>query len=206
MPGETAGLAPDPAWKVKQDPNNPWSIGDTVVTAIGQGYNLVSPLQLMRVTAAVANGGTLLQPQLVLNVTDPSGKVVQDYKTKVAGQVPVSPQNLAVVREGMHQVVADKRKGTAYRMVIDPPGKGGIPPIQIGGKTGTAEYGEEIEDPITHLKHRRSHAWFTAFAPFDKPEIAIVVLLEGGDNSLEGSTWAVPIADKILQSYFHVVR
>ena len=75
LPGEVAGVAPSPKWKLDHFPDNPWSIGDTVVTAIGQGYDTVTPLQLVNVTAAVANGGTLFKPQLVLRVTDPSGTV-----------------------------------------------------------------------------------------------------------------------------------
>jgi penicillin-binding protein 2 len=195
LPGEVSGLAPTPDWKISQYPDNPWSIGDTVVTAIGQGYNLMTPLQLVNVTAAVANGGTLYQPQLVLKVTDPAGQVVQEYQPKAVGQVPVSQENLAIVREGMRQVVADKRKGTAYRSTLKS--------IAFAGKTGTAEYGEELTDS-KGKKYRRSHAWFTAYAPYDKPEIAIVVLLEGGEQNLEGSTYAVPITDEILKAYFHV--
>jgi penicillin-binding protein 2 len=143
----------------------------------------------------VANGGTLYKPQLVYKVTDPSGSVVQDYKPQVLGTIPVAPENLAIVRQGMREVVANKTKGTAYRMTIAS--------IPVAGKTGTAEFGEEIVDP-SGKKYKRSHAWFTAFAPFDKPEIAVVVLLEGGQQSLEGSTFAVPIADNILKAYFHV--
>ncbi len=195
LPGEVAGIAPDPAWKVANYPDNPWSLGDTIVTAIGQGYDLVTPLQLINITSAVANGGTLYKPQLVLKVTDPSGKVVSDYQPHVLGHVPVSPDNLALVREGMRQVVADKRNGTAYRMTLSS--------IAVAGKTGTAEYGEELTDSQGH-KYKRSHAWFTAFAPYDNPQIAVVVLIEGGNQSLEGSTYAVPITDQILKAYFHV--
>jgi penicillin-binding protein 2 len=197
LPSEAAGVAPDPTWKLSRFPDNPWSIGDTVVTAIGQGYDLVTPLQLINVTSAVANGGTLYKPQLVLKVTDSAGNTVRDYQPQVLGKVPVSPQNLAVIREGMHNVVADKRKGTAYRMTFDKDTG-----IQIAGKTGTAEYGEDIIDAQGH-KYKRSHAWFTSFAPYDKPEIATVVLIEGGDSALEGSTYAVPITDAILKAYFH---
>jgi penicillin-binding protein 2 len=149
------------------------------------------------VTAAVANGGTLYKPQLVLRVADPSGKVIQDYQPRTLGQVPVSPQNLAVVRQGMRQVVADKRKGTAYRMTLSS--------IAVAGKTGTAEFGEELKDAKGHA-YKRTHAWFTAFAPYEKPEIAVVVLLEGGLQTLEGSTFAVPITDEILKAYFHVKK
>jgi penicillin-binding protein 2 len=195
LPGEVPGIAPDQAWKLKVTPENPWSLGDTLFTAIGQGDNLVTPLQLINVTAAVANGGTLFQPQLVLNVTDSVGKVVQDYQPKVIRQVPVSPQNLAVVREGMRQVVADPVKGTAAAHIT-------LKSIPWAGKTGTAEYGEPIGQK-NGKDVRRSHAWFTAFAPYDKPEIAVLVLLEGGQESLEGSTFAVPVADQILKDYFH---
>jgi penicillin-binding protein 2 len=134
----------------------------------------------------------------VLNVTDSSGKVVRDYQPKVIRQVPVSPQNLAVVREGMKAAVSDPVKGTASNHIT-------LKSIQWAGKTGTAEYG----DPIgmkDGKEVRRAHAWFTAFAPYDKPEIAIVVLLEGGQESLEGSTYAVPVADQIMKDYFHVSK
>jgi penicillin-binding protein 2 len=198
LPGEVAGIAPDQAWKLKVTPDNPWSLGDTLFTAIGQGDNLVTPLQLVNVTAAVANGGTLYQPQLVLNVADSAGNMVRDYQPKVIRQVPVSPENLAIVREGMREVVADKVKGTAASHIT-------LTSIPWAGKTGTAEYGEPIGQK-NGKDVRRSHAWFTAFAPYDKPEIAVLVLLEGGQESLEGSTFAVPVADQIMKDYFHVSK
>jgi penicillin-binding protein 2 len=195
LPGENPGLAPNPDWKIKTFPGNNWSLGDTLLTAIGQGYTLVTPLQLVNATAAVANGGTLYRPQLVYRVTDWAGNVVQDYQPQVLGRVPVSPENLAVVREGMRQAVADKQRGTAYRLTISS--------VSVAGKTGTAEYGDPIA--IKNGKEvRRAHAWFVAFAPYEKPEIALVVLLEGGNESLEGSTYAVPVADAILKAYFKV--
>lgn len=195
LPGENAGIAPDQSWKLATFPDNPWSLGDTLVTAIGQGYVLASPLQLVNATAAVANGGTLYKPQLVMNVTDSTGKVVQEYQPQVLGQVSVSPENLAIVRQGMREVVANK-KGTAYSKIE-------VGDIEVAGKTGTAEYGEPIK-VVAGKEVRRAHAWFTAFAPYDKPEIAVVVLIEGGEESLEGSTFAVPVANEILKAYFHV--
>ena len=123
---------------------------------------------------------------------------MRDYQPKVISQVPVSPENLAVVREGMHDVVADPVKGTAAAHIT-------LKSIQWAGKTGTAEFGNPIA--IKDGKEvRRAHAWFTAFAPYDNPEIAVVVLLEGGQESLEGSTFAVPVADEILKDYFHVSK
>jgi len=86
--------------------------------------------------------------------------------------------------------------GTAHNRIT-------LKSIPFGGKTGTAEYGDVIA--IKDGKEvRKSHAWFTAFAPFDNPEIAVVVLLEGGQESLEGSTFAVPVTDAILKAYFKV--
>ncbi|MBF6612066.1 MAG: penicillin-binding protein 2 [Chloroflexi bacterium] len=194
LPGEVSGLAPNPAWRLSAR-DAAWSLGDTLFTAIGQGDNLLTPLQLVNVTAAVANGGTLYKPQLVLKVTAPEGKTVKDYQPQTLGQVPVSPENLALVREGMRQVVANKVKGTATRITLQS--------IPIAGKTGTAEFGDPIA--IKNGKEvRRAHAWFTAFAPYDKPEIAVVVLLEGGQESLEGSTFAVPVTDAIMKAYFRV--
>jgi penicillin-binding protein 2 len=193
IPGEVSGVAPDPNWKLRLDANNPWSLGDTLVTAIGQGYNLVTPLQLVNVTAAVANGGTLYQPQVVLRVDDWSGKTVRAFEPREIGKVPVSPENLAIVREGMRQSVANKEKGTAHRISLKS--------IEVAGKTGTAEIGEVLR--VENGKEiRASHAWFTAFAPYDKPEIAVLVLLEAGEESLEGATYAVPVTDAILKAYF----
>ncbi len=196
LPGESAGLVPDQSWKDTVDPSNPWSLGDTLVTAIGQGYNLVTPLQLVNVTAAVANGGTLYKPQLVEKITGPNGELVQGYTPQVLGQVPVSPENLAIVREGMRQVVVNQTRGTAAQRIT-------LKSFEWAGKTGTAEFGDIIRME-KDKEIRRAHAWFTAFAPFDKPEIAVVVLLEGGEESLEGSTFAVPVTDEILKAYFKV--
>jgi penicillin-binding protein 2 len=195
LPGESPGLAPNPEWKRHTYPGDNWSLGDTLVTAIGQGFTLVTPLQLVNATAAVANGGTLYRPQLVYRVTDWSGNVVEDYRPEVLTRLPISAENLAIVREGMRQAVADK-KGTAYYRMS-------LRSVSVAGKTGTAEYGEPIA--VRNGKEvRRAHAWFTAFAPYEKPEIAVVVLLEGGEESLEGSTYAVPVADAILKAYFKV--
>lgn len=197
LPGEVSGLAPDPEWKTSLDPVNGWSLGDTLFTSIGQGDNLVTPLQLVNVTAAVANGGTLYRPQLVQKITGPNGEVVQDYQPQALGQVPVSQENLGLVREGMRQVIVNP-KGTAATHIT-------LKSIEWAGKTGTAEFGDPIR--IDKGKEvRRAHAWFTAFAPYDRPEIAVVVLLEGGEESLEGSTFAVPVTDEILKAYFKVEK
>ena len=201
LPGEVKGVAPNAAWWAQQAPGNQWSLGDTLVAAIGQSYDLVTPLQLNNVTAAIANGGTLYQPQIVYQVLDSDGgTVVQDFHSKVTRQLTdannpsgsVAPQNLAVVREGMRMAVNDVHLGTAHRTNLQG--------VHIAGKTGTAEIGEEIGT----TGHRAAHAWFTAFAPYEQPEIAVTVLIEAGDDSLEGSTFAVPVARDIFKAYFHL--
>jgi penicillin-binding protein 2 len=194
LPGEARGVAPDPAYKLKLDPETGyWSVGDTLQAAIGQGFDLVTPLQLANLTAAIANGGTLYRPQVVQQVIDSDGgTVVRDFKPEVLRNVPVSAETLAVIRQGMLDAVAAPR-GTARRTNL----KG----VQVAGKTGTAEFGE----PLPELGNvRAANAWFTAFAPYDNPEIAVVVLIKGEASTLEGSTFAVPVARDILKAYFHV--
>jgi penicillin-binding protein 2 len=194
LPGEIPGVVPSPAYKESLNAADKWALGDTLFTAIGQGFDLSTPLQLTNVTAAVANGGTLYQPQVVRQILNSDGdpKPVRDFQPKVIRHVPVDPANLAVVREGMRAAVADIHHGTAYKTELKS--------VQIAGKTGTAEIG----DPIDAAGHRRAHAWFTAFAPYDHPQIAVTVLIEAGDESLEGSTFAVPVARNIFKAYFHV--
>lgn len=194
LPGESKGVAPDPAYKLKIDPETGyWAVGDTLQAAIGQGFDLVTPLQLANVTAAVANGGTLYKPQVVYQVIDSDGgTVVRDFKPQVLSNVRVSAENLAYIRLGMRNAVVGPR-GTAK--------KTNLLGVQVAGKTGTAEFGE----PLPELGGvRAANAWFVAFAPYDKPEIAVVVLIKGEASTLEGSTFAVPVARNILKAYFHV--
>jgi penicillin-binding protein 2 len=192
LPGEQIGVIPAPDWKQQQWPDEPWSIGDTLNTSIGQGYDLVTPLQLVNATAAIANGGTLYEPQLVDQVVDAQGNVVEQFDPKVLATVPVSAENLAMIREGMRLAVTN---GTSTKI--------NLPNVEVAGKTGTAEFGKK--DPVTGT-YESSHAWFISFAPYNDPEIALVVLVEGGANQLEGSSTAVPIAAKIMQYYFSQVK
>ncbi|MFQ6057780.1 MAG: penicillin-binding protein 2 [Anaerolineae bacterium] len=199
LPGESAGLVGDDRWK-RQNLGESWVTGDTYNMAIGQGFFLATPLQLLNATAAVANGGTLYRPQVVLEVHDVEGRVVQPFTPQVIRQVPISADNLALVREGMRGAVA---WGTAWRANLDG--------VAVAGKTGTAEFfidrdgdGREDRNKDGHLP---AHAWFTAFAPYEDPQIALVVFVDGGSSKgplevLEGSQVAAPIAAKILRSYF----
>ncbi|MHB1293442.1 MAG: penicillin-binding protein 2 [Anaerolineae bacterium] len=190
--GEASGLVPSDRWK-RLNYSERWTTGDTYNAAIGQGYVLATPLQLINATAVIANSGTLYRPQLVYQVLGADGEVIQALEPEIIRQVDVSQENLAIVREGMRLAV---ESGTA------PSAR--LPGITVAGKTGSAEYpalddeGNLIVDEHGYLP---THAWFTAFAPFEDPEIAVVVFLEGGG---EGSRTAVPVAAKILRHYFDI--
>ncbi|NOZ06189.1 MAG: penicillin-binding protein 2 [Chloroflexi bacterium] len=183
LPGESAGLVPNRKWK-RLNYGESWVTGDTYNMAIGQGAILATPLQVLNATAAIANGGTLYQPQLVYQVQDADGNVLRGFQPDIIRRLPVSQDNLNLVREGLRQAVLN---GTARHV--------SIPGISIAGKTGTAEFPGR-RDREGNLP---THAWFTAFAPFQNPQIAIVAFVYGGG---EGSAVSVPIARKILQAYF----
>lgn len=201
--------------QIKKD--GTWSIGDTMTTSIGQGDLEVTPLQMAMITAAFANGGKLLQPKLVRQIKDPEGKEVVGFQPKVIRDVtkdPVkwtmpdpkddkktvtqefvlAPGVIQLIREGMLAVTGVA--GTANRVMYNQTGR-----LKVAGKTGTAEYGEVLRTEGDR-DIRASRAWFTAFAPYDKPEIAVTVLISGGDNVLEGSTFAVPAVKEILEYKF----
>lgn len=183
LSGESAGLIPDDRWK-RVNYGEHWVTGDTYNAVIGQGYVLVTPLQLLNAAVAVANGGTLYRPQVLYKIVDTEGRTIRDFAPEVIRQVPVSAQNLEIVREGMRAAVT---QGTAHRI--------NLAEIAVAGKTGTAEYpGPRDEEGILP-----THAWFIAFAPYEEPEIALVVFVSGGH---EGAKIAVPIAAKILRAYF----
>ncbi|MGB2694401.1 MAG: penicillin-binding protein 2 [Dehalococcoidia bacterium] len=181
LPGEAPGLVPDPTWK-ESTIKEPWYLGDTYHFGIGQGFVAVTPLQLMRVTAAVANGGDVLVPHVVREIDDPNGNAVRQIEPEVANKLPISQENLAVMRDGLRRA-ADYGTATS----------GASSYVTIGGKTGTAEFGAPHGDGSYE-----THAWYTGFAPFDNPEIALVVFLEKG----RGAATAGPVASQIFDYYF----
>ena len=182
LPGESPGLVPDPHWK-EQTLGETWVTGDTYNFGIGQGYLATTPLQIVRVTAAIANGGDVLVPRLVREVVDADGRLVRPFERVVQRHLEVSPDNLAIFREAMRQAAS---WGTAHRVAV--------PGVSVAGKTGTAEFGP----PLANGQHE-SHGWFTGFAPFEDPQVAVVVFLEKGNGALD----ATPVAAKILDYYFH---
>jgi penicillin-binding protein 2 len=203
LPGEYRGTVPSKSWKASLDTplgREPWSTGDTYNFAIGQGNLLVTPLQLAVASAAVANGGTLYRPQLVKATTDESGNVLAELPPEVNGQVPVSPMNLQVIREGMRLSVTSGLNNCA---------RPDISLLEMAGKTGTAEYPELIDPTRTDYDPAniriRSHSWFVGFAPYDAPEIEVLVLVEGSGDLNDGSaTIAVPAVTEIMQAYYNV--
>jgi penicillin-binding protein 2 len=184
LPGETAGLVPSAQWK-RLNYGESWVTGDTYNMSIGQGFMLSSPLQLLNATAAIANGGTLYRPHLLKAITDPDGKTVSVTEPTIIRRLDVSDKNIATVHAGLKAVVS---RGTATTAALTG--------IQIAGKTGTAEYA----GPRDAKGNLPTHAWFTAYAPADKPQIVLVVFVYNGG---EGSETAAPIATEILSRYFN---
>ncbi len=190
LPGESAGLVPYPKWK-RLAKGERWVTGDTYNMGIGQGDVLATPLQIALMTSAVANDGLLFRPQLIAGVTDAQSHLVEMNQPELIREIPVDPKYLDVVREGMWMAV-NWEYGTATGAAL--------PDVTVAGKTGTAEVFDP-EIPRDGRGNLRSHAWFTAFAPYEAPEIVVTVFVYNGG---EGSAVAVPIARQILRSYFDI--
>lgn len=175
---ESAGVIPDPSWKARVW-KEPWYAGDTLNSAVGQGYTLATPIQVARLLAAVANGGRLVTPHLVTQITTPQGQLVRRVAPPATGEVRLHPQTIAVLRAGLAAVVT---RGTAASIQI--------PGLAVAGKTGTAE------NP-----HGKPHAWFAGYAPTDSPRLVVVALVE---NVGFGAEFAAPIVQRVLQVAFDV--
>ena len=182
LPGESAGLVPDAQWK-EETVGDVWVVGDTYNFGIGQGYLSVTPLQLIAAVSAIGNGGKVLTPHVLRQVEDSHGNVLQRFEKSVRRTVPVDAEYLQVVEEAMRQSVT---KGVAK--------KAAVPGIDIAGKTGTAEFGPQRFDGSYE-----THGWFVGFAPYDDPEIAVVVFFQRGG----GGSDAAPAASEILDYYFN---
>ncbi|MFA5990656.1 MAG: penicillin-binding protein 2 [Candidatus Doudnabacteria bacterium] len=180
LPGEKSGVVADPDWKAKFYKTDPilskWYLGDTYHIGIGQGDMLVTPLQVAEWTALIANNGVGMKPRLLDQVTDQSGKVLFQTKPEVLINKFAQEEYLTVVQRGMRQAVTD---GSGKQL--------STLPITSAGKTGTSQF--DGADP------KRTHAWFTAYAPFEDPQIVITVLVEAGG---EGHIAAVPVVKDAL--------
>jgi penicillin-binding protein 2 len=179
---ESPGLVPDAKWK-EQAVGEMWYVGDTYNFGIGQGYLAVTPLQLVDAIAAIANDGELLRPRLVKEILDSHGNVVTAFAKEVRRRLPVNQEYLAVMREAMRQSVSKGVASTAQ-----------VAGLTVAGKTGSAEFGPARADGS-----HETHGWFVGFAPYENPEIAVVVFIQRGS----GFTNAAPAAARIFDYYFH---
>jgi len=174
LPGEKEGFLPSEAWK-KETKNESWYIGDTYNISIGQGDLLVTPLQIGVLTSAVVNGGKVIKPHLVKEIYDPNTKITTTTPIEILNEPAIDKSYITVAKEGMRQCVTDGSCGTLKALNFS-----------SGGKTGTAQWSNTKE----------THAWFTAFAPYDNPQITIVALIEEGGG---GATVCMPPTYEFLK-------
>lgn len=191
LPHESEGRMPTPAWKKVMAPKfgNPdtgWYPGDTANISIGQGDIISTPLQIAQLSAAIANGGTLYKPYVVASATDISHKPVYTAKPEVLSKIPLSPQDIRSIANGLRSVVTAGTSRVAA-----------IPGVAVAGKSGTAEKKSKKTGQDTTL------AWFTCYAPFESPEIAVCVLLysDAKGRNLHGGEDAAPIARAMILAH-----
>lgn len=201
LPAEAKGVVPDAEWLARNYQGAGWSVGDTINVSIGQGYFLTTPMQLALNVSSIANSGTLHKPLLLKETFNDARTSVDVTKPAEFRKLGFAKANLDVVREGMRRVChADmgtarvNSDGSSKWALTNPEGE---KEITLGGKTGTAELGQPDDNGI----YERQHAWFTCFAPWDNPVIAIAVIVEDGG---EGSAYAVPVADRVVRAYMEL--
>ena len=192
--GELSGLLPSRTWKRNRHDQS-WFPGETLITGIGQGFFLVTPIQLATATAALANGGRLLQPNIIYAEQDANSDDLLPHQPRILDTITIAEQqHWDAAIESMIDVVHSAR-GTARRIGKDSP-------YTIAGKTGTAQvYGlkqEEKYDAEAIPEELRDHALFIAFAPAEEPKIAVAVIIEHGGG---GGSVAAPVARSILDAY-----
>ena len=193
LPNESRGLIATLDWKLGRY-HEPWQEGETLITAIGQGFTLVTPLQMACLTAAVANGGTLYSPVYLEKMTGPDGHIVTSFESDPKDKLPISEANLRIIRRALLGVVEDK-KGTGKQCKL--------PDVHVAGKTGTAQVigqDKRRQDKKLDWEHR-DHAWFVAYAPAEKPELAVAVLCEHAGH---GGSVAAPVARKVFETWFQI--
>jgi len=175
IPNEASGFLPTEKWK-EDTLGEKWYIGNTYHASIGQGYITATPLQVANSIATIANGGTLYRPRLVSQIKNGDETIYN--KAEIVRDNFISPRILKIVREGMRETVTE---GTATSL--------NDLPIEVAGKTGTAQYGGD----------GKTHGWFVSFAPYDNPEIAMAVLVEGQSDEDYN---AVPVTKEVYNWYF----
>lgn len=198
LPGERAGVIPSQEWK-RKNYNKPWYAGETVIASIGQGFVLATPMQLAVMTAALANNGKVLKPQVIQKIEDWDGNVLLKSEPEVVRQIDYDPTAWKAVRDGLIAVVNEPR-GTGHAARLDH--------VTVAGKTGTSQVirrksdEEEEEGTDGEIPYRfRPHALFVAYAPAENPEIAVAVVVEHGQS---GGRTAGPVAKKIIERYMEL--
>lgn len=203
LPSEYVGVLPSREWKAKRfakssDPTaKEWRAGEMVSVSIGQGYNAYTPLQMAHATASLANNGVVHQPHLVKEILDFGARKITRINPNPERQIPFKADNFEYVKRAMEKVL--KPGGTAHRI-------GGGLSYTMGGKTGTAQVvqikqGSRYNAAALREQHR-DHAWFISFAPLEKPEIAIAVILENGG----WGAYAAPLAREMTDFYMLHVK
>lgn len=197
IPGERPGILPSQEWKrsyFKRPQDRVWFPGETVSFGIGQGYMVVTPLQLANHVAIIANGGHSYKPRLVSAIRDSKTGRIRRLPPVQADEVKISPEDLQIVHRGM---MATLTRGTAAGTA----GKGST--YTIAGKTGTAQVftvarNQSVDNQKTVSERLRDHSWFVAFAPAEDPRIAVALIVENGGF---GSQVAAPIVRKVMDTY-----
>lgn len=177
LPGEATGFLPTKDWREKQR-LSPWRLGDTYHLSIGQGDLKVTPLQIALSAAAIANGGTIYEPHLVGAVLDADGRTIRRTEPRIVRSRVVESNAVKAVQTGMRQGVLDGSSRALQDLTVP-----------AAAKTGTAQFGRE----------GKTHAWFEAYAPYDRPTIVLAVIVEGAG---EGHAAALPVAHRVLAWYF----
>ena len=180
LPAESMGIIPSAQWK-EREVKEIWFPGDSINLSIGQGYLLLTPLQVQNVITAIAADGEIYKLHLVKKIISADGNTVKEIKPEIYRKLNFSPDTFKIVKEGLRQTIL---KGTGWRA--------NIKELAVAGKTGTAENPQG-----------ETHAWFIGFAPYENPEVCITVFLENGG---EGGEAAAPIARAMLEKYFDIKR
>jgi len=182
LPYEAKGLVANREYKKKNFEDGDWYLSETFDAAIGQGFNLVTPLQAAMVMGEIAADGKRYKPHLVSRIQTQDGDVIKEFQPELLSELQVPANVIKLVQEGLHDVTKFGTAASTFRGF----------PVDIAGKTGTAENSQG-----------RDHGWFVAYGPFDNPNIVVAVIVEQGGF---GSQSAVPIGREILEAAFHVGR
>lgn len=176
LPYEASGLVANRRYKEKNFDDGEWYLSETFDAAIGQGFNLVTPLQAAMVMGEIAADGKRYKPHVVNRIIAPDGSVVKDFQPELLSQLDVPEEDIKLVQDGLHDVTKYGTAASSFRGFT----------VDIAGKTGTAENSQG-----------RDHGWFVAYGPFDNPNVVVAVIVENGGY---GSQSAVPIGRKILEA------